>query len=106
MTQEELIKSTQLGLITFQEALDYLGIDYVDDMICRNIKRVYSVAVDYVRGAVTPNITNGNPKLKELILIVMSDLYENRGLTSTVSQNTRRLVEDISLQLRLEAVGK
>ena len=37
---------------TTQEVMDYLGIDYADEMVTRNIERTITVADAYLKGAV------------------------------------------------------
>lgn len=88
--------------VSVEEVLAYLGIDYSDDMVTTNIERAIKTADAYLKGSIGENYPVTDPRSKELALIIISDLYDNRGLNSTVSGNTRRLVEDLSLQLRLE----
>lgn len=90
------------NVVSVDEALSYLGIDYADDMVNTNIERAIKTADAMLRGSIGEDYPTEDPRAKELALIIVSDLYDNRGLTSTVSGNTRRLVEDFSLQLRLE----
>lgn len=90
---------------TVQDVLDYLGYDYADDMIKRNIERSIKVADSYLKGSIGKNYPLDDPRAKELALIVISDLYDNRGIIEKVSGNVRRLVDDFSLQLRLESRG-
>lgn len=87
---------------TVDEVLAYLGIDYADDMVTKNVERLIRTADAYLKGSIGENYPIDDPKAKELALIIISDLYDNRGLNSTVSGNTRKLVDDLSLQLRLE----
>lgn len=87
---------------TVQEVLDYLGIDYADDMINRNIMRLIKVADRHLQGSLGKDYPKTDPRVIELALIVIADLYDNRGLTEKVSGNVRKLVSDFSLQLRLE----
>ena len=89
-------------VVTVNEALAYLGIDYADDMVRSNIERAIKTADAFLKGSVGKDYPVDDPRSKELALIIVSDLYEKRGMDSTVSGNTRRLVEDLSLQLRLE----
>lgn len=90
---------------TVDEVLNYLGIDYADDMVTKNIERLINTADAYLKGSIGANYPLEDPRSKELALIIISDLYDNRGLHSTISGNVRRLVEDLSLQLRLELRG-
>lgn len=94
--------SDTITVVSVDEVLVYLGIDYADDMVTRNITRAIKTADAYLKGSIGENYPVDDPRAKELALIIISDLYDNRGFNSTVSGNTRRLVDDISLQLRLE----
>jgi hypothetical protein len=89
-------------VVTVNEALAYLGIDYADDMVNLNVGRMIKTADAYLKGSVGENYPKDDPRSKELALIIISDLYDKRGLVSTISGNTRKLVDDLSLQLRLE----
>lgn len=91
-----------IQVVSVEEVLAYLGIDYADDMINKNITRLIKTADAYLKGSIGDDYPVEDPRAKELALIIVSELYDNRGLTSTVSANTRRLVDDLSLQLRLE----
>lgn len=87
---------------TNEEVLSYLGIDYADDMVTRNVERAIKTADAYLKGAVGENYPTEDPRAKELALIFIADLYDNRGMIEKVSGNVRRLVDDFMLQLRLE----
>lgn len=87
---------------TVDEVLAYLGIDYADEMVNKNIKRSIATADAYLKGSIGVNYPADDPRVKELALIFISDLYDNRGMIEKVAGNVRRLVDDMSLQLRLE----
>lgn len=87
---------------TIDEVLAYLGIDYADDMINKNIERSILVADSYLKGSIGTDYPTDDPRVKELALILISDLYDNRGMIEKTAGNVRRLVDDMSLQLRLE----
>lgn len=91
-------------VLTVDEVLDYLGIDYADDKVNRNITRAIATADKIIQGSVGVNYPVEDARAKELALIIVSDLYDIRGMTcrDNVSNNVRRLVDDMSLQLRLE----
>jgi hypothetical protein len=80
----------------------YLGIDYADNVIKANVDRAILVADAYLKGAIGKDYPTDDPRAKELALIFISDLYDNRGMIEKVSGNVRRLVDDMTLQLRLE----
>lgn len=94
--------SDSIQVVSVDEVKDNLGIDYADEMVERNINRAIKTADAYLKGSIGENYPTDDPRAKELALIIVSDLYDNRGFNSTVSGNTRRLVDDLSLQLRLE----
>lgn len=98
--------SDKIQVVTNDEALAYLGIDYADDMINKNIERIIKTADAYLKGSIGETYPVDDPRAKELALIIIADLYDNRGFNSTVSGNTRRLVDDFSMQLRLELGGR
>lgn len=87
---------------TVDEVLKYLGIDYADEMVTANIERSIKTADAYLKGSIGKNYPTDDPRAKELALIFIADLYDNRGMIEKVSGNVRRLVDDFSLQLRLE----
>ena len=96
--------NTTIQVVSVDEVLAYLGIDYADHMVNKNIERAIKTADAYLKGSIGDDYPIEDPKAKELALIIISDLYDNRGLTTgaNVSNNVRRLVDDLSLQLRLE----
>lgn len=89
-------------VVQVQDVLNYIGIDYVDDMVTANVTRSISTADAYLKGAVGANYPAEDPRAKELALIFIADLYDNRGMLEAVNKNVRRLVDDFLLQLRLE----
>lgn len=94
--------SDTIQVVSVDEVLAYLGIDYSDEMVNTNIERAIKTADAYLKGSIGETYPVDDPKAKELALIIISDLYDKRGVNDTVSGNTRRLVDDLSLQLRLE----
>ena len=89
--------------VTPEMVKSYLGIDITDTMIEANIARLIPVADAYLKSAIGENYPVNDPKAVELGLIIIADLYENRFVTSDkVSNQTRRIVSDFALQLRLE----
>lgn len=87
---------------TKEEVLEYLGYDYADEMVNKNIERCILTADAYLKGSIGKDYPVNDPRVKELALIFISDLYDNRGMIEKVAGNVRRLVDDMSLQLRLE----
>lgn len=97
--------SEAITVVTIDEVLAYLGIDYADDMVTKNINRIIKTADSYLKGSIGKNYPAEDPRAKEIALIVISDLYDNRGMSENVSYRTRQLVNDFSLQLRLDLRG-
>ena len=89
-------------VITADELKDYLGIDYADDMVERNINRAINTADMYLVGSLGNNYPAYDPRVKELALLIAGDLYDNRTLTAPANANVRKLVDDLHLQLRME----
>lgn len=97
---------SDIQVVTVDEVLAYIGIDYADDMVEANIERMIKTADAYLRGSIGKNYPVDDPRSKELALIIVADLYDHRELSSNVSAKTRKLVDDLSLQLRLELRGR
>ena len=91
---------------TIEEVLAYLGIDYADDMVTKNVERSIKTADYYLKGSIGENYPEDDPRVKELALIFISDLYDNRGMIEKVAGNVRRLVDDMILQLKVELSSK
>lgn len=89
-------------VVQAQDVYNYLGIDYADAMVTANVNLAISTADAYLKGAVGPNYPIEDPRARELALIFIADLYDNRGMLEKTSTNVRRLVDDFLLQLRLE----
>lgn len=91
-------------VVTTEEVLEYLGIDYADKMVTRNVERLIKTADAYLKSAIGDGYKRDDPKAKEIALIVISDLYDNRGVhpATGANNNMRRLLDDLILQLKLE----
>lgn len=94
-----------LGL-SMQDILDYLAIDYADDRTTKVLNRTLKTAVQYLRGSIGEDYPVDDPRAKELTLILIDDLYSNHDINDKVSGNTRRLIDDFILQLKLELKRK
>ena len=90
---------------TIEEALAYLGYDYADDLIRKNVARDLAAAIKTLHGAVGEDVETlmpDDPRASELVLIYTDDLHSNKGVSAKVSGATRRMVADMELQLRME----
>lgn len=92
-------------MVQLTDALNYLGIDYTDDVVTANVTRALATAERTLRGAVGEDVWDllpGDPRAVELVLIYTDDLYSTRGVAAKVSGATRQLVQTLELQLWLE----
>lgn len=89
-----------MAALTLTEVKQYLRVDFSDDDAL--ITNLMNAADEYLRGSVGATYSNTGERAKSLLLIVISDLYDNRGIQDRASNNTRKLVDDFALQLRLE----
>lgn len=92
-------------IVTTEEALQHLGIDYADEVILNLVNKKLQTAIKTMHGAVGEDVEvylPGDPRISELVLIFLEDLYSQRGLSAKVAGATRRLVADMELQLRME----
>lgn len=90
---------------TLEEALAYLGYDYADEVIQRNVSRALSTARAALRGAVGEDVEELLPndeEAKELVLIYLDDIHSNRGVSAKTAAVTRRMVNDMEWHLRLK----
>ncbi len=90
-------------MVNAKDVKNYLGIDYADEMVDKNIKRLIKTADSYLKGAIGEDYPKEDPRAIELALIVIADLYDNRDMSAKVSNNVRSIVNDFSMQLRLES---
>jgi hypothetical protein len=85
-------------VITTDDLLAYLGIDYgEDDMVKVNILRAIRTADGELRESVGDDYPVDHPLTKELALIYASVSYEERDL----SGNESKRAEQLALKLRL-----
>ena len=90
---------------TIEEALAYLGYDYPDELIRKNVASDLAAAIKTLHGAVGEDVETlmpDDPRASELVLIYTDDLHSNKGVSGKVSGATRRMVADMEQQLRLE----
>lgn len=87
----------------------FLGVDYVDSLITKNLNLCLDTAVATLHGAVGEDVETVLPdddRVNYLVLTYADDLYSERGMGGKVSNQTRRLVHDLELQLKLELARK
>lgn len=92
-------------MVTLDDALQYIGIDYADMSINAKVTRDIAAAERLMQGAVGTNARTLLPddeRIDELVLIYTDDLYSERGTNAKVSNATRVLVSDLVQQLQME----
>lgn len=84
-------------VITSDDLLAYLGIDYADDMVNKNIANAIAYADGELRESVSDDYPVDHPLTPELALLYASASYEKRDLAG----NELKRANDIALKLRL-----
>jgi len=93
---------------TIDEVMDYLGIDYADEQVTRNVRSALNTAVQVLHGSIGADVEQylpDDPRVAELVKIYADDLYSDRGVSAKVSGATRQLVNTMEWQLRLELLA-
>lgn len=93
---------------TIEDVLAYLGIDYVDEVVIRNVQSAMSTAWQTLLGSIGTDVETylpGDPRVAELVKIYVDDLYSERGISAKVSNATRQMVNTMEWQLRLELIA-
>lgn len=85
------------SVITKDDLLAYLGYDYTDEIIDKNIDRAIKYADGELRESVGDDYPVDHPLTQELALLFASASYEKRDLAG----NELKRVKQISLKLRL-----
>lgn len=94
---------------TIDDFKAYSGIDYADEMVTKNLERALSAAINLVKGSIASDLDTilaDDERVSLLALIYADDLYSGRGVLNSdsakVSGATRRMVNDLETQLRME----
>ena len=91
-----------MSALSVQDVKDYLGIDFADDATDGVITRLIATADVYMRGALGVSYPADDERVKMVEKIIISDLYDHRDLSDKVNGATRRLVDSMLQQVRLE----
>ena len=67
-------------MVNIDDLKNYLGIDYVDNMITSNLERSLKVADAFIKGSVGVDYPKDDARAVELPLGVAGDCSESRGL--------------------------
>lgn len=87
-------------MVSLEDAKRYMHIDHDEDDGL--INRCISAAEEYLLGAIGDGYDGTSERARMLTLMVVSDLYDNRGTTERASTKTRTIVENFAQQMRLE----
>ncbi len=89
---------------TIQDALFYLGIDEVDEMVTANVQRAMATAVKRLHRAIGEDVEEylpDDPEAKELVLIYTREAYDADSLTDKARAALKHQKDDLEPQLRL-----
>ena len=94
-------------MLNLGEVLDYLGIDDSDDdMIKNNIRRQIEVADCHLKAAVGDDYPADDPRMKEVALMIVGELYDKRTLSAKEENRINSLARLYMRQIRLEMRGE
>ena len=91
-----------MSALSVQDVKDYLGIDFADDATDRLVTAMVSTVDMYMTGALGAGYPVDDERVKMVEKIIISDLYDHRDLSDKVTGATRRLVDSMLQQVRLE----
>ena len=95
-------------MITLEQCLHHLGIDYADDMVNANVETARKAAELTLKGAVGEDVETLLPddaRVQILALLYMEDYYTSHVLSETVGKQLsayRAQVMALEWQLKLE----
>ena len=88
--------------LTMESLRDHLGIDYEDPSTARILSRLLSLADSYMIGALGKGYPAEDERVIQAQLMVCDDLFSSRGMSDKVSGATRKLLDNLLLQVRME----
>jgi hypothetical protein len=91
-----------MSALSVQDVKDYLGIDFADDATDRLVTAMVSTVDGYMKGALGASYPADDERVNMVAKIIISDLYDHRDLSDKVTGATRRLVDSMLQQVRLE----
>ena len=96
-----------MDFISEQDVYDFLGIDYVDDMVARRVRGLLTAIDSYLTGAIGEDYAvavspESLAKAKELGLMLIGELYDGRGGTGKERTVVRTILSSMMLQLQLD----
>lgn len=96
-----------MEFIAEQDVLDYLGIDYADDMVMRRVRALIDTVDSYLTGAIGRDYAaavspESLAKAREVGLMLIGELYDNRGVEGKERSVIRVLLSSMLLHLQLD----
>ena len=97
-----------MAVITVDEALKHLGIDYADEAVTANVTTAVAAAEQTLKGAVGDDVEAflpGDARAKTLALLYVDDYYNERSLSDAPGKSGtayRGQVTVLEWQLKLE----
>lgn len=90
--------------VTLEEVKNYLRVTYDDDD--ELLKMLISAADEYLKAAIHEKYDSELSRSKLLVMLVVSDLYDNRELNEGVSAKVRGIIDSFALQMKLQKRGE
>lgn len=87
-------------VITREDVLAFVGIDYADEMVNLNVDRAIRTADGELKESVADNYPVDHPLTKELALLYAGASYENRDIEGNESKRASQLALKLRLYLR------
>jgi hypothetical protein len=92
-------------MLTIESVKEYLGIDYSDAATERRLTHLIDVANKHLEGSLGVLYPKDDSRTIELGYMIIADLYDNRSVNDKISNAMERIVNDFSLQIRLQMKG-
>lgn len=89
-------------MLNMETLRDHLGIDYEDPSTSRILSRLIELADSYMLGALGTGYPAEDERVIQAQLMICDDLFSTRGTSDKVSGATRRLLDNLLLQVRME----
>lgn len=92
-------------MLTVEDALDYLGIDYADEKVITNVSRSLSGAKRNLQSVVGADVFELLPEHESIDILVLAytqELYDERGTSAKAGNAKREMIRNTEQNLRLE----
>jgi len=92
-------------VLTINEALDHLGIDYADEKVTRNVASALKDAQRYLQGTVGADVFDLLPddeRVERLVKVYLTEIYDEPSTSAKAGNAKRDMVFSMELQLKME----